>query len=203
MAAPKPDDLDAVRAVVNAIKDFSAEEQQRIFRWAAEKLDLPQPFVLSITTVPPAPPATSGAPLPANPHVTSQPANVATNIKAFIAEKKPRNDVQFAAAVAYYYRFEAPQAERKDAINKDDLQEATRKAGRDRFANPHTTLANAHRLGLLDKGSEKATFTINSVGENLVAMTLPDGSVVAKPGKKMKATKSVPSKPRAKKTKKA
>jgi hypothetical protein len=150
MAAPKTDDLDAVRAVVDAVKDFSAEEQQRIFRWAAEKLALPQPFVVSITTLPPAPPPPSGAPLPTSPHMPSHAPSVGTNIKTFIAEKKPRNDVQFAAAVAYYYRFEAPQAERKDAINKDDLQEATRKVGRDRFANPHTTLANAHRLGLLD-----------------------------------------------------
>lgn len=75
--------------------------------------------------------------------------------------------------VAYYHRFEAPPSERKDAINKDDLQEAMRLAGRPRFKNPRQTLANAHILGLLDRGSEKATFTLNSVGENLVAMTLP------------------------------
>jgi len=49
--------------------------------------------------------------------------------------RKPRNDVQFAAAVAYYYRFEAPPADRKEAIDKEDLQEAARKAGRERFAN--------------------------------------------------------------------
>src|ERR1035441_7579068 len=107
MAAPKTtDDLDAVRAVVDAIKDFSAEEQQRIFRWAAEKLDLPQPFAVSITTVPPAQTPTPGAPFPTSHHVPPQSGNLATNIKTFIAEKKPRNDVQFAAAVAYYYRFE-------------------------------------------------------------------------------------------------
>jgi hypothetical protein len=83
-----------------------------------------------------------------------------------------------------YYRFEAPQAERKDEINKDDLQEAARKVNRDRFANPLKTLQNAHQLGMLDKGSEKATFTINSVGENLVAMTLPGtGTNNAKPKK--------------------
>src|SRR5258706_15661027 len=86
------------------------------------------------------------------------------DIKTFIATKQPRRDIQFAAAVAYYYRFEAPLAERKDAINKDDLQEATRKAGRERFGNPLQTLNNAHTLGLLDRGSDKRTFTINSVG---------------------------------------
>ncbi len=44
MTTLKTDDLDAVRAVVEAIKDFKRDEQQRIFRWAAEKLGLPQPF---------------------------------------------------------------------------------------------------------------------------------------------------------------
>lgn len=38
------DDLDAVRAIVEVLQDFDAREQQRIFRWAAEKLGLPQPF---------------------------------------------------------------------------------------------------------------------------------------------------------------
>jgi hypothetical protein len=56
----------------------------------------------------------------------------------------------------------------------------------------------------LDKGTEKATFTINSVGENLIAMTLPDGSAIAKPGKKKKkAVKPALKKAPLKKAKKA
>ncbi len=37
------DDLEAVRTVVDTIKDFPLEEQKRIFRWAAEKLGLSEP----------------------------------------------------------------------------------------------------------------------------------------------------------------
>jgi hypothetical protein len=91
--------------------------------------------------------------------------------------------------VAYYYKFEAPESEKKDAINKDDLQEATRKAIRERFGNPIQTLNNAHNLGLLDRGAEKGTFVINSVGENLVAMALPDGAPLKKPAKKARKKK--------------
>jgi hypothetical protein len=185
MSASKTDDLDAVRAVVDAIKDLNPQEQQRIFRWAAEKLNLSSPFPAPDQRVSSAQVPSSEPQLPS--HATAQAGPAGTDIKTFIIEKRPRNDVQFAAAVAYYYRFEAPLAERKDAINKDDLQESTRKAGRDRFADPHTTLGNAHKLGLLDKGPEKATFVINSVGENLVAMTLPDGTPAAKAGKKNNA----------------
>ena len=170
------DDLEAVRTVVEALKDFPVVDQQRIVRWAAEKLGMTIPLSPGLAATPAAP-AAAGIP-------PATPAGSATDIKTFMAEKKPRNDVQYAAAVAYYYRFEAPPAEKKDVINKDDLQEATRKSGRDRFGNPLQTLNNAHTLGLLDRGVEKGTFVINSVGENLVAMTLPDGGVAKKTPKK-------------------
>jgi hypothetical protein len=129
---------------------------------------------------------------PQAPYIPPPPpaAGTSTSIKAFIAEKRPRSDVQYAAAVAYYYRFEASEAEKKEQIGSDDLQESTRKAGRERFANPLQTLSNAHKLGLLDRGSERGTFLINSVGENLVAMTLPDGEPVKKVAKKRAAKKA-------------
>jgi hypothetical protein len=184
MSSPKTDDLEAVRLVVEAVKDFKLDEQQRIFRWAAEKLGMSLPAGSGYTPPPPSP---AGSP---SSHPPTPPApGAAMDIKTFMADKKPRNDVQYAAAVAYYYRFEAPPAERKEAINKEDLQEATRKSGRDRFGNPLQTLNNAHTLGLLDRSGEKGSFVINSVGENLVAMTLPDGGTPKKATKKKAAKK--------------
>jgi hypothetical protein len=199
------DDLDAVRTIVETLRNFKPEEQQRILRWAVEKSGLPQ------SVAPLSPAGTSGtgsstgsAPPITPPHAVASSASGGTvDIKSFIDEKQPRSDVQFAATVAYYLRFEAPPAERKDYIDKEDLQEACRKAKRDRLKNPYQTLVNAHTLGLLDKGSEKATFAINTVGENLVAMALPgDGKATAKPGKARKsdkAKKAVPKKAPAKK----
>jgi hypothetical protein len=184
MNAPKIDDLEAVRIVVETLKDFQPDDQQRIFRWAAEKLGMSLPTASGFAP----PPSSPGAP-PVPPPTLPVPGGI-VDIKTFMADKKPRNDVQYAAAVAYYYRFEAPPAERKEVIDKDDLQEATRKSGRDRFGNPLQTLNNAHTLGLLDRGAEKGTFVLNSVGENLVAMTLPDGGTAKKPAKK-KAVKKV------------
>jgi hypothetical protein len=183
MSTPKADDIEAVRTVFETIKDFAPEDQQRILRWVAEKVKLPQPFT-SLSQVAHSPQSSSGGVLPTSPHAGGSTLAGGRDIKTFIDEKKPRNDVQFAAAVAYYYRFESPQSERKEAINKEDLQEAARKAKRERFTNPLQTLNNAHNLGLLDRASEKATFCINSVGENLVAMTLPDGAAPAKASKK-------------------
>lgn len=96
-------------------------------------------------------------------------------IPRVIAAKAPKSDQQFAAAVAYFYRFEAPPAQKRDSINGEVLQEAARLAGRKRLANPRVTLNNAKGAGYLDSSSP-GDFTINSVGENLVAMTLPGGA---------------------------
>jgi hypothetical protein len=166
MAKPN-DDLEAVRALIEALSGFDSAEQERIIRWAREKLGL--------STAPATPPSAPGAPGSATPAARG---GSHTDIRSFIAAKKPKTDNQFAAAVAYYYRFEAPPAEQKQTINANDLQEACRKAGRDRLNKPIMTLFNAQKTGLLDKAG-KGEFALNTVGENLVAMTLPHGD--AKP----------------------
>ena len=38
----KPDEFDAIRTVVETLDPFSADQQQRLLRWAQEKLGLAQ-----------------------------------------------------------------------------------------------------------------------------------------------------------------
>jgi hypothetical protein len=156
-----PDDLEAIRTVLSALEPFEAAERQRILRYVLEKLAMPlTPLEFSTKNEPPPAPS----------------SGTIKNLSTFVQEKNPKNDVQFAATVAYFHRFEAPADRRKMEINGDDLQDATRLAHRKRFSNPGQTLRNARTLGLLDNGSEEGLFAINSVGENLVAMTLPSGA---------------------------
>jgi hypothetical protein len=108
------------------------------------------------------------------------------DIRSFIQTKSPSNDVQFAAAVAYFYAFEASPDARKHEINAADLQDATRQANRPRLKEPRNTLGNANRLGYLDKGGSRGTFQINTVGENLVAMALPATGASAAPARAKK-----------------
>ena len=49
------------------------------------------------------------------------------------------------------------------------------------------TLNNAKNMGLLDSGSEAGRFAVNSVGENLVAMTLPSQADSSVTGTKLKS----------------
>ena len=183
MATTKDDDLGAVKDVVDALTGFESSDQERIIRWAREKLGLPQTSGtggiqavpgISGTHTPPAPPS---------------PENVQrADIKTFITSKNPKNDKHFAATVAYYYRFVA-QDNQKDSITKDDLQNATRLADRSRIKHPAQTLINALNAGLLDRAGS-GSYTINAVGENLVAMALPGGAegqpTAGRPAKKKK-----------------
>lgn len=194
MENPK-DDIEALRTVINTVKEFQPDEQQRIFRWAAEKLNLPRPFAAPTIASPTIPQPATGAALSPGTAQLAQPTTSNVDIKSFVAQKRPRSDVQFAATVAYYYRFASPQSTRKEAIDKDTLQDASRRAGRNRFSDPRSTLNNAHRQGLLDRGAERGTFTINTVGENLVAMTLPDGAEPAEARKKHPVKKPKGAKP--------
>lgn len=179
---PEKDDIEALRAITDVLKDFDAKDQERILRWTREKLGLSAPTPDN----PPKQPVTAQPP-----GAAAQPAPPGRNLKAFVNEKKPKNDVQFAATVAYFHRFEAPEELRKSEIGGDDLTEACRLAGRERLLNPGQTLLNAHKLGLLDRVN-RGTFTINSVGENLVAMTLPsDGTAVKSVQKKKGKKKTV------------
>ncbi len=164
------DDLEAVRAVVDALQPFAREEQERIIRWAREKLGL--------ALVSPTPASEPVAGPSVAPQPVSRTSGGSFDLRGFVAHKNPQSDTHFAATVAYYYRFEAPEAERKETITARDLQEACRLADRHRLKNPLLTLNNAHRDGLLNRGPERGTFVVNSVGENLVAMALPSGAGV-------------------------
>lgn len=191
-----PDDLEAVRLVVAALSGFSPEEQERVLRWAREKLGLALVPRSSTDTLAQVPVSTT-SPSTAESAGQAPPPTSAKDLKTFVSGKSPKNDVQFAATVAYFYRFEASLEQRKNEIDASALQDACRLAGRARFKYPLATLNNAKKLGLLDAGSQAGKFAINSVGENLVAMTLPgqtDGSA-----KRRRARKPVKKSPRNKK----
>lgn len=162
-------EFDAAKAIVEILRGLDKEEQERAMRFASEALGTRAPDVPSGSGTPP---PTGQGDGPGENTKTTPPASV-LDIKQFTQSKAPRSDQQFAAVVAYYYRFEAPTSERKDAIGAKDLTDAVRLVGnRKQPKDPGMTLHNAKNSGYLDKAG-RAKFEINAVGENLVAMTLP------------------------------
>jgi len=190
-------DFDAAKAVAEQLKGMEKERQQKVLRWVAESLSL------DLGTVVPAQrhagERSTGAG-GASAHVDAASLHRqqrSGDIKTFVDSKKPKSDVQFAAVVAYYYQFEAPAESRKNSIDAQALQEAARLVGRWRGRRAPKllpTLNNAKTLGYLDS-PERGQFCINSVGENLVAMTLP-GSEPERARRKPQSTKSRKTKPK-------
>src|SRR6266850_4284462 len=174
--AVKTDDLEAVRLVAETLQPFTVDDRERIIRWAREKLGMTvavAPAILRRTDVPP-----TDAPKEA----ASMSAQAGVDIKKFVTEKAPRSDTHFAATVAYYHQFKAPENQRKESITKEDFVEACRQVDRKRPKRPAQVLVNAYQDGLFDRGG-KGHYKLNSVGENLVAMALPrttDGAKSAK-----------------------
>jgi len=162
----KTSHFDAAKAIVETLKGLDKTAQALAMRFAAETLGLQS---ASATQTPAA--ALVPGSTPALPPGSGG-ATHSTDIKQFTAVKAPKSDQQFAAVVAYFYRFEAPEAQRKDTIDADSLLEAARLAGRKRPGNPRFTLNNAKNAGYLDVATT-GKYRINSVGENLVAMALP------------------------------
>jgi len=167
-----PDDFGIAKTVFDELKSLSKDRQERVLRWVAETLGH-----ASLNHLPPiaTPPQQVGVspltPIQAGTHV----GGGAKDIRTFVVEKAPTSDNQFAAVVAYYYQFEAPHDKRRKTIGGTDLQDAARLAGRKRLSNPRMTLKNAKSMGYLDSIA-RGEFSINTVGENLVAMTLPGGA---------------------------
>lgn len=172
MSKPQKDDFDAVRTVIDALTGFEAEDQERILRWAREKLGLKAQSPSPLAAAPAHAPAPAAG---AAPPASATAAGNASDIKTFVQAKSPSSDNQFVAVVAYFYRFQAPVQIRKDTITGDDVLEACRLTGRQRPSKISQTMVNAHNQGLLDRAEGRGTYAINTVGENLVALTLPAG----------------------------
>jgi len=172
-ATPDKGPLDAALKIVTELDGLAPDKQQLALKFACETLGIPF-GAKSVASV--------AAPQPVEAPLTTAPVGPAgedhsTDIRTFTAMKAPKSDQQFCAVVAYFYQFESKLDDRKDVIDSGTMKEAARLAGRPQVVRWNMTLTNAKNAGYLDPaGSGK--FKLSSVGENLVAITLPDGPAV-------------------------
>lgn len=187
--------FDAAKAIVESLHGLDPKQQEQAIRFASESIGVRAPSSQR---------REDKASTPEVPHTAD--TTHSTDIKQFTNAKSPKSDQQFAAVAAYFYRFEAPESDRKDAIDMDDLKDAARLVANRRVPGV-SVLNNAKNAGYLDSAG-RGKFKINTVGENLVAMTLPGNGADdsgARRRRKKKANKKVtPAKKKAhkKKTKK-
>jgi hypothetical protein len=190
--APEKSPLTAAQNIVTELHGMTPEHQLLALRFATETLGLK-------LSSPPA--ATIQPQIHVQQPILQQPAGGAehsTDIRSFTAMKAPKSDQQFTAVVAYFYQFEARPEDRKDIIDADTMKEAARLAGRAQVARWNMTLTNAKNAGYLDSAGN-GKFKLSSVGENLVAITLPGNGGPARSGSARKVKKNTPTKSASKK----
>lgn len=176
MTQQASNEFDAAKLIVEALKGLDGQQQDRAIRFASESVGLRTSATPSTTTPP-------GGALTVADGLQVPQQNRVVDIKQFVDSKSPASDQQFATVVAYFYRFVAPEEHRKQSINAEDLKNSARLVGRKQPGNALATLNNAKNSGYLDS-SGKGQFEINTVGENLVAITLPSA------GKEQESTRS-------------
>ena len=100
-AQGKTTHFDAAKIIVETLQGLDKTSQALAMRFAAETLGLQSASVtqshltpVTPTSTPLSPPSSGGAP-----HLM--------DIRQFTAAKAPKSDQQFAAVVAYFYRFES------------------------------------------------------------------------------------------------
>jgi hypothetical protein len=155
---------EAMKAAYAALKDLELEEQTRVLDWLVKKLNLgysiPQPGVGGAgALVPPPPGGLGGTPAPLGSPQTH---------KAFFKQKKPTNNVERIACLAYYLTH----YKNTPMFKTSDLTKLNTEAAQPKMGNPSQAVQDATRAQFLTAagGGKKQ---ITSRGEAFVE-ALPD-----------------------------
>lgn len=192
MAEDIDKEIEAIRAVLNALEPLSKEVRSRVVEYAlarlnvqlrSERAETPQSSLGGTTDRP----AGEGA--------GGELARAATvHIKTLKEQKKPRSANEMAALVAYYLANVAPPEDRTDRITTKDVETYFKIA---EFRLPEKvqfTLSNAKAAGYLDAVGN-GEYKLNAIGHNLVVHSLPRGSGDAASRRRKKQTRKASSGP--------
>lgn len=163
--APAPEgdgELKAMNSIVAALKPLTEEERRRVLEYVLGRFG-----ALALQAqVPPLSVPTAATP------VAASVAGTMHDIRTLKEAKAPKSANEMAALVAYYVSELAPAAERKQEINRADIERYFKNAGYKLTANAGQTLVNAKHAGYLDPGSDTGQYKLNPVGYNLVVHRL-------------------------------
>lgn len=192
-------EIEAIQVVLNALEPLDAAARGSVLDYVLKRLNIQR----AVTTPPAAPlistPPTSPAPTPVQSTVSQQ-----LHIKDFKEQKQPRSAIEMAAIVAYYLENHAPEADRKNSVDTDDLDTYFKIAGFKLPAQQRFTLVNAKNAGYFDSAGS-GEYKLNAVGHNLVVHSMPpkgnEGATPRKRTAKKKSSKKTTEKTSKKKTK--
>ena len=192
-------EIEAIHVVLNALEPLDAAARASVLDYVLKRLNIhgaaTTPSAAPLISTPPTPPA----PTSVQPAVYQQ-----LHIKDFKEQKQPRSAIEMAAIVAYYLENHAPEVDRKNSVDTEDLDTYFKIAGFKLPAQQRFTLVNARNAGYFDSAGS-GEYRFNAVGHNLVVHSMPrkgnEGATPRKRTVKKKSSKKTTKKTSKKKTK--
>jgi hypothetical protein len=138
-------ELKAMKVLLSALSDLDGAARQRVLAYVFTRLDLQPP----VTEVESGLVETDTTEVPAS--SVRRPRGVVPTIIEFKEAKKPRSANEMAAVLAYFLQYEAPADERKDTVNKADLDRYFHLAKFRKPKDANFTLVNSKNAGYLDQ----------------------------------------------------
>jgi hypothetical protein len=167
----QPDaELKAMNAIVEALAPLTEEQRLRALEYVLRRFN-----AVGLQ----APPATSHPPFPpgsATPATFTPGPPAMMDIRTLKETKSPKSANEMAALVAFYLSEIAGPTERKQEIDKSDVERYFKTANFKLTAKAGQTLINAKNAGYLDSGSGTGQYKLNPVGYNLVAHRMGSGA---------------------------
>jgi hypothetical protein len=172
-------ELNAMRSVLSALVPLKREGRSRVLDYVLKRLGMQGDQITQT-------PAGTQANIPGSPELPG--IQRGADIRSLTNEKSPGSAIEMAALVAYYLSEAAPESERNDAVNTEDIKKYFKQAQFKLPSRPEMALVNAKNAGYFESVGG-GQYKLNPVGYNLVAHNLPAGNARAKPGKAKKKKK--------------
>ncbi|MDD5139279.1 MAG: hypothetical protein PHY43_03340 [Verrucomicrobiales bacterium] len=170
MSEQKADqELEAIQQIIKALEGLDDTARSRVISYVFQRLGLGMPAQTIATPTVFQSPGGTMLPLQGAPAGTSH----ITDIRSLKESKAPKSDGEMAALVAYYLKHHAPPEERKDSIQREDIEKYFTQANFPLPKRPEFTLPNAKNAGYFDV-AEKGFYKLNPVGHNLIAHGLSE-----------------------------
>jgi hypothetical protein len=158
-------EIQAIEQVIGALDPLDADARTRVLEYAFKRLGING---FDLPTATPAPDLTPSTQTPA-------PVQAVADIRTLREEKQPKSANEMAAVAGYYLSEVAPEHERKTEIGTSDIERLFKQAQHRLPEAPGKTLPNAAAAGYFDSAG-RGLYTLNPVGHNLVAHSLPRSS---------------------------
>jgi hypothetical protein len=179
-------ELKAINAMVAALSPLKEEQRLRALEYVLRRFNAVTLQAAPVAAAPQAFQPTASVPPAA---FASGASPIIMDIRILKETKQPKSANEMAALVAFYLSEVASPAERKQEIDKTDIERYFKLANFKLTAKAGQTLINAKNAGYLDAGSGAGQYKLNPIGYNLVAHRMGSSASESRHRRKTKRKK--------------